>query len=209
MPNNSNQVTAWICASVFLAKFCACRYTFYLRNCGEGHTSIALTMAPPHVPATSDGSAQQPASKQSQDSKKSGKKSEGPFKRKRTGCVTCRSRKIRCDERKPDCLNCEKSKRECVWEEGSIWKHDQNPSVPNRRETKFYRTAPNEFAREDERRLNTAAPRSECESRSKYKRCQSLTKPCRPIREQFWQSCLCNISANTGSKCTLDGDATR
>ncbi|CCH42806.1 Mediator of RNA polymerase II transcription subunit 23 [Wickerhamomyces ciferrii] len=35
-------------------------------------------------------------------------------KRTRTGCLTCRKRRIKCDERKPSCLNCEKSKKCCA-----------------------------------------------------------------------------------------------
>ncbi|KAK2749490.1 C6 zinc finger domain protein [Colletotrichum kahawae] len=37
----------------------------------------------------------------------------------RSGCVTCKKRRIRCDEAKPSCLNCAKSKRTC---EGYIQK---------------------------------------------------------------------------------------
>ncbi|KAF2790459.1 hypothetical protein K505DRAFT_364699 [Melanomma pulvis-pyrius CBS 109.77] len=39
----------------------------------------------------------------------------GPKLRKRTktGCLTCRKRRIKCDERRPVCLNCVKSKRGC------------------------------------------------------------------------------------------------
>lgn len=35
-------------------------------------------------------------------------------KRTRTGCLTCRKRRIKCDERKPGCMNCEKSKKCCA-----------------------------------------------------------------------------------------------
>lgn len=35
-------------------------------------------------------------------------------KRTRTGCLTCRKRRIKCDERKPYCNNCEKSKKCCA-----------------------------------------------------------------------------------------------
>lgn len=35
-------------------------------------------------------------------------------RRTRTGCLTCRKRRIKCDERKPYCLNCEKSKKVCL-----------------------------------------------------------------------------------------------
>ncbi|KAF5518232.1 Arginine metabolism regulation protein II [Colletotrichum aenigma] len=31
----------------------------------------------------------------------------------RTGCLTCKFRKIKCDERKPDCLRCAASGRPC------------------------------------------------------------------------------------------------
>ncbi|EPX72481.1 transcription factor [Schizosaccharomyces octosporus yFS286] len=34
-------------------------------------------------------------------------------KRTKTGCLTCRKRRIKCDERKPVCYNCIKSKRQC------------------------------------------------------------------------------------------------
>lgn len=35
-------------------------------------------------------------------------------RRTRTGCLTCRKRRIKCDERKPHCLNCEKSRKVCL-----------------------------------------------------------------------------------------------
>ncbi|AOA60356.1 hypothetical protein PP7435_CHR1-1074 [Komagataella phaffii CBS 7435] len=37
-----------------------------------------------------------------------------PKKRTKTGCLTCRKRRIKCDERKPFCFNCEKSKKVCT-----------------------------------------------------------------------------------------------
>lgn len=37
----------------------------------------------------------------------------GKSKRVRTGCLTCRERHLKCDERVPDCNNCRKSNREC------------------------------------------------------------------------------------------------
>ncbi|KAL4903669.1 hypothetical protein BDW74DRAFT_179662 [Aspergillus multicolor] len=36
-----------------------------------------------------------------------------PRKRTKTGCLTCRQRRIKCGEEKPICKNCTKSKREC------------------------------------------------------------------------------------------------
>ncbi|KAM5453825.1 hypothetical protein MaudCBS49596_002448 [Microsporum audouinii] len=35
-------------------------------------------------------------------------------RRTKTGCLTCRKRRIKCDERHPVCRNCEKSKRDCL-----------------------------------------------------------------------------------------------
>lgn len=35
-------------------------------------------------------------------------------RRTRTGCLTCRRRRIKCDERKPHCYNCERSKKLCL-----------------------------------------------------------------------------------------------
>lgn len=35
-------------------------------------------------------------------------------RRTRTGCLTCRKRRIKCDERKPHCYNCERLKKLCL-----------------------------------------------------------------------------------------------
>ncbi|ETS72984.1 hypothetical protein PFICI_15376 [Pestalotiopsis fici W106-1] len=35
-------------------------------------------------------------------------------RRTKTGCLTCRKRRIKCDEQHPVCKNCQKSKRECL-----------------------------------------------------------------------------------------------
>ncbi|GKT56671.1 C6 transcription factor [Colletotrichum tofieldiae] len=39
----------------------------------------------------------------------------GPIFRVRTGCLTCRGRKKKCDEAKPRCRGCERNKLECQW----------------------------------------------------------------------------------------------
>ncbi|KAL9091776.1 MAG: hypothetical protein Q9159_001291 [Coniocarpon cinnabarinum] len=36
-------------------------------------------------------------------------------KRVKTGCLTCRKRRIKCDEERPSCSQCARSKRECDW----------------------------------------------------------------------------------------------
>ncbi|KAK5222239.1 hypothetical protein LTR72_006496 [Exophiala xenobiotica] len=37
-----------------------------------------------------------------------------PNRRTRTGCLTCRERRVKCDEALPECLRCKKAKRACV-----------------------------------------------------------------------------------------------
>ncbi|KAL2012557.1 hypothetical protein VTN00DRAFT_82 [Thermoascus crustaceus] len=50
--------------------------------------------------------------------------SKGPKKRTKTGCLTCRKRRIKCGEEKPICNNCIKSKRECEgYTQRVIFKH--------------------------------------------------------------------------------------
>lgn len=39
------------------------------------------------------------------------------YTRSKKGCLTCRSKKIKCDERKPLCTRCEHGHRECTWPE--------------------------------------------------------------------------------------------
>lgn len=80
-------------------------------------------------------------------------------KRSRTGCLTCRERRIKCGECRPICKNCERSKRNCVFrqqinwnrkgkkEKGasnhaakknlSLFQHLQISNVPNRLQTGF------------------------------------------------------------------------
>ena len=35
-------------------------------------------------------------------------------RRRKTGCLTCRTRRVKCDERKPDCERCEAANVECA-----------------------------------------------------------------------------------------------
>ncbi|EHL02126.1 putative transcriptional regulatory protein moc3 [Glarea lozoyensis 74030] len=43
--------------------------------------------------------------------------------RSKTGCITCRKRKKKCDEAKPGCMNCEKNSVQCEgYPEKTIWK---------------------------------------------------------------------------------------
>nr|C9K7C2.1 RecName: Full=Transcription activator AMTR1; AltName: Full=AM-toxin biosynthesis regulator 1 [Alternaria alternata]BAI44746.1 Zn(II)2Cys6 transcription factor [Alternaria alternata] len=49
--------------------------------------------------------------------------------RSRTGCLTCRQRKLKCDEKKPVCRQCAKASRECIPSPGIVFRHQQNASM--------------------------------------------------------------------------------
>ncbi|EJC97541.1 uncharacterized protein FOMMEDRAFT_162921 [Fomitiporia mediterranea MF3/22] len=37
------------------------------------------------------------------------------YSRSKTGCLTCRKKRIKCDEVKPICRRCDYGQRECTW----------------------------------------------------------------------------------------------
>jgi hypothetical protein len=43
--------------------------------------------------------------------------------------LTCRQRKLKCDETKPVCGQCRKASRECQPSEGVVFRHQQNASM--------------------------------------------------------------------------------
>ncbi|CAO2657421.1 Nn.00g035470.m01.CDS01 [Neocucurbitaria sp. VM-36] len=49
--------------------------------------------------------------------------------RSRTGCLTCRQRKLKCDEKKPVCGQCTKASRDCVPSSGIVFRHQHNASM--------------------------------------------------------------------------------
>lgn len=49
-------------------------------------------------------------------------------RRTKTGCLTCRKRRIKCDEQHPACRNCQKSKRECLGYD-PIFKNNPGPAA--------------------------------------------------------------------------------
>ncbi|KAI9050918.1 hypothetical protein LZ554_005030 [Drepanopeziza brunnea f. sp. 'monogermtubi'] len=49
-------------------------------------------------------------------------------RRTKTGCLTCRKRRIKCDEQHPACRNCQKSKRECLGYD-PIFKQSPGPAA--------------------------------------------------------------------------------
>ncbi|KAJ7683231.1 hypothetical protein B0H17DRAFT_942044, partial [Mycena rosella] len=40
------------------------------------------------------------------------------YTRSKTGCLTCRVKKIKCDEAKPSCMRCTHGQRDCTWPDG-------------------------------------------------------------------------------------------
>ncbi|KAK4547110.1 hypothetical protein LTR36_001331 [Oleoguttula mirabilis] len=49
--------------------------------------------------------------------------------RSRTGCLTCRQRKLKCSEERPTCAQCVKANRACIPSSGITFRHQQNPSM--------------------------------------------------------------------------------
>ncbi|KAI0485021.1 hypothetical protein GGR56DRAFT_55175 [Xylariaceae sp. FL0804] len=49
-------------------------------------------------------------------------------RRTKTGCMTCRKRRIKCDEQHPVCKNCQKSKRECLGYDPIFKNQQQHPT---------------------------------------------------------------------------------
>ncbi|CAD6572134.1 MAG: hypothetical protein ASARMPREDX12_004960 [Alectoria sarmentosa] len=49
--------------------------------------------------------------------------------RSRTGCLTCRQRKLKCDEQKPICGQCTKANRQCQPSSGLTFRHQHNASM--------------------------------------------------------------------------------
>ncbi|TVY68926.1 Transcriptional regulatory protein pro1 [Lachnellula suecica] len=55
---------------------------------------------------------------------------KAPVPRTRTGCLTCRKRKVKCDEGKPICGRCQRLQRECTWS-------DELQVIPHRRQPDY------------------------------------------------------------------------
>ena len=51
------------------------------------------------------------------------------IRRRRTGCLTCRDRHVRCSEEKPECKNCARKSRICTWpKDGDVFLQ-QHPAI--------------------------------------------------------------------------------
>ncbi|KAK8156986.1 hypothetical protein BC567DRAFT_36758 [Phyllosticta citribraziliensis] len=74
----------------------------------SGPMGMPPNMAPPHV------RYQIPPPGQDNRIMSGGRHKKEIKRRTKTGCLTCRKRRIKCDEAHPTCRNCQKSKRECL-----------------------------------------------------------------------------------------------
>lgn len=57
-------------------------------------------------------------------------------RRSRNGCLTCKRRKVRCDEQKPQCYHCRRLNLDCVWKDNGLQqpspsRNTGNPSESN------------------------------------------------------------------------------
>lgn len=50
--------------------------------------------------------------------------------RTRTGCLVCRSRKVKCDEGKPQCENCIKHAAVCIYAPKKVYPYGQAQALP-------------------------------------------------------------------------------
>ncbi|KAK0118200.1 hypothetical protein ONS95_012504 [Cadophora gregata] len=91
----------------------------------EDHEDLDASNSPELIEKTQEGT-DPPA-------KKPGSKAKGR-KRTKTGCLTCRKRRIKCGEERPTCSNCTKSKRQCEgYNQRVVFKDPMNgyrPPVP-------------------------------------------------------------------------------
>ncbi|KAK6971538.1 hypothetical protein R3P38DRAFT_3242282 [Favolaschia claudopus] len=57
------------------------------------------------------------------------------YTRSRTGCLTCRVKKIKCDEVKPNCTRCAHGQRDCAWPAASAPKESPLVKHPRKEDT--------------------------------------------------------------------------
>ncbi|MCJ1419044.1 hypothetical protein MMC32_005395 [Xylographa parallela] len=76
----------------------------------------SLAPPPPHMSVTSDPNQplRYPLPAADNRMMPAGRTKKDIKRRTKTGCLTCRKRRIKCDEAHPTCRNCIKSKRECL-----------------------------------------------------------------------------------------------
>ncbi|PYH48155.1 Zn(II)2Cys6 transcription factor domain-containing protein [Aspergillus saccharolyticus JOP 1030-1] len=89
-------------------------------------------------------------------------------RRRRTGCLTCRARRVKCDERRPSCLRCESANVECHGYEAR-----RRIEIPHRR--RWAPASPSDSARIDEITTPAASSTSTSTSTSTSSQANSAT----------------------------------
>ncbi|KIJ18936.1 hypothetical protein PAXINDRAFT_97041 [Paxillus involutus ATCC 200175] len=77
----------------------------------NGYMTPTSYYTPPHAGGNVHVVAPQPRSEPPQ-------RKRPKYTRSKTGCLTCRVKKIKCDETKPICMRCTHGQRDCTWPEG-------------------------------------------------------------------------------------------
>ncbi|WVO21944.1 uncharacterized protein IAS62_003264 [Cryptococcus decagattii] len=85
-------------------------------NSSAANTPASVLPPPPPPPA---GTSEATEGTISKPTGRSGQKRRKKYTRTRTGCLCCRSRRIKCDEARPVCKRCTIAKRECVYPDGA------------------------------------------------------------------------------------------
>ncbi|EOD47313.1 hypothetical protein GTA08_BOTSDO03306 [Neofusicoccum parvum] len=78
------------------------------------HHHMHMTAAPMGMPSQAMAMRYQLPPQADQRIMSGGRHKKEIKRRTKTGCLTCRKRRIKCDEAHPTCRNCQKSKRECL-----------------------------------------------------------------------------------------------
>lgn len=76
--------------------------------------------------------------------------------------MTCRARKLKCDEAKPVCGHCIKSDRECKFEERFIFRNQNVPSPKRRKRSAGARQNGEKVDESDDRTWVEIPPEREC-----------------------------------------------
>ncbi|EME50210.1 hypothetical protein DOTSEDRAFT_68927 [Dothistroma septosporum NZE10] len=76
--------------------------------------AMPQTPMPPNVASGPNGQMRFALPQQPLPQMSGGRHKKEIKRRTKTGCLTCRKRRIKCDEGHPTCRNCQKSKRECL-----------------------------------------------------------------------------------------------
>ncbi|KAI1461483.1 hypothetical protein F4805DRAFT_284469 [Annulohypoxylon moriforme] len=114
--------------------------------------------------ASSNSQPPRPPTPEDKDDDNSAAKKPIVRKRTKTGCLTCRKRRIKCDEGRPTCNNCLKSKRQCEGYSQRVVFKDPLGAFANAPFGPIHYPAPSPQALVREQQLSAAQQRSSSQS---------------------------------------------